>query len=153
MSLEKQKKELEFEIEHETDPVRLTLLEKALEKVLKLIDEMHARGRWLVEQSASTSPAKSVKSASALSILTILSLKNTRASFALGNLANLQDWELWVLISSIACEETADRRAPFGFAIGSALLPKLGDWKRMQPKPNETSQHDVSVGLRRKLKP
>jgi hypothetical protein len=153
MSLEKQKNELEFEIEHEADPVRLKLLEKALDKVLKLIDEMNVRIRWLLEQSASTSPAKSVKSASSLSILTILSLKNTRASFALGNVANLQDWELWVLISSIACEESADRRAPFGFAIGSSLLPKLSDWKKMQPRLSNAFTHDSSAALKKRPKP
>ena len=128
MSLEKQKREIEYEIERETDPAKLKILQSALKKVLRLIEEMQVRGHWLISQSAQKPSEKFLNPEIALSILAILATKSYRAAYALIN-ANLSELELWALISSIAQEETQRGQAPLGAAIGAVLKPKLSDWK------------------------
>ena len=151
MSLEKQKREIEYEIERETDPAKLKILQSALKKVLKLIEEMHVRGHLLMSQSVKKFSEKSLNSEIALSILSILATKNYRAAYALIN-ANLSEVELWALISSIAQEEAQRGQAPFGAAIGAVLKPKLGDWKiKNEVKTEQKTLTDVCKPLRPRL--
>jgi hypothetical protein len=150
MSLEKQKRELEYEIEHEKDSERLKLLKEALKKVLKLIDEMHARMVFLMDQSMSVLPIKPFKSTAALSILSILAIKNSRALYAIFNAENLTDDNLWSLIALIAREEACQGQGPFGLANDSLFTLKLSDWQKMRYKPPKTAHGE---NIRRTSKP